>query len=135
MLEHSRPHLHISAEAIIGVVFGILTLTATLASIQFKDSIVRLCCTPRRLRASNDVEANAGTTLAAWPTRSIPLPHSLELYTLPSIRLHWPSPYEISGAQIGEWDRVWRGGSVEEITQRIGPFSGVMRLLGVAHEQ
>ncbi|KAF2809808.1 uncharacterized protein BDZ99DRAFT_463556 [Mytilinidion resinicola] len=52
MLEHAQSHLHLSTEAIIGVVFGVLTLTATVASIQFKDSMVRFCCTPRRSRGT-----------------------------------------------------------------------------------
>ncbi|KAF2809806.1 uncharacterized protein BDZ99DRAFT_521123 [Mytilinidion resinicola] len=103
-------HSHLSTEATLGIIFGILTIVATIASIRCKDSIcshiARFYCRSRRRRAGACDLENAATVTQRSEC-IVPCRDTLELR-------YWPSPYEASQMEMREWDRVRRSGSVEE---------------------
>lgn len=95
----------LSIDTLLAVVFGTLTLLATVASIRYKDSLITLGVRAiRRMRTGrgfSDIEANRRTV---QESNQQPV---VEFQSLPQWSyLHWPippSPFDISREEQLEW--------------------------------
>ncbi|KAF2809809.1 uncharacterized protein BDZ99DRAFT_521125 [Mytilinidion resinicola] len=118
---------HLSTEATLGLIFGILTTIATLASIRYRDSLCvlafRICFTSWRRREIPDMERAHNTDRRVRFTLELQRSHSTFL-NWPSV----PSPNSVGDAERMAWADEGDSGTVEEGINAISTTQVVPRI-------